>query len=225
MKHVVLVNPNTNERTTARMKQELQRSVGAAGNLTLQVHSVTARQGPLMIVDEPALVAAAKEVIALTLAIVGARPVDAVVVGAFGDPGVGDLREQLDIPILGIGEAAMAEAASLYGRFGIATTTPRLAASIDARVHELGHAGSYTGLRLTHGDPEVLVGDGLREQLLQACGRCIGQDGAQAVIIGGGPLGGAADDLLNEFDIPVINAVSAAGRQLLVELGATDPPQ
>jgi len=39
-------------------------------------------------------------------------------------------------------------------------------------------------------------------------------DGAQAVIIGGGPLGQAAVRLAQRFDVPIIAPISAAMRRL-----------
>ena len=53
-----------------------------------------------------------------------------------------------------------------------------------------------TGIRLTAGDPRELTPD------------------AQAVIIGGGPLGQAAIGWARRFDVPVIAPISAAVRQV-----------
>src|SRR5436309_5418860 len=44
---------------------------------------------------------------------------DAVIVAAFGDPGVPGVREVLDIPVVGITEAALASACLLGQRFSI----------------------------------------------------------------------------------------------------------
>lgn len=217
---VLLINPNSNQQTTREMAHALTQALEEQGAV-VSVRTATAARGPSMIVDDQALTAAAREVLPLTIDTVGTA--DAVVVAAFGDPGVEALRSRLRVPVLGIGEASMTEAASAGRSFGIATTTPGLAQSIDARVRQLGFQNQYTGLRLTVGDPTALQGDRLRQELRRACEVCIVQDGAQAVLIGGGPLGGAADQLSEAFNVPVINAVSATARRLLKLLAEQSP--
>ena len=88
---------------------------------------------------------------------------------------------------------------------------------IAARVRELGVADLYTGIRLTQGDPLTLVADppGLVEALAEAVRQSISCDGAQAVIIGGGPLGRAAIALASRFTTPIIAPIPAAVRRLL----------
>lgn len=217
---VLLINPNSNPQTTEEMAHALAQALEERG-VRVSVRTATAARAPQMLVNEQALSAAAREVVPLVMDALGTA--DAVIVAAFGDPGVEALRSRLRVPVLGIGEAAISEAASAGRRFGIATTTPGLAHAIDARVRQLGYQNQYSGLRLTAGDPTALQGDRLREELRRACELCIDQDGAQAVVIGGGPLGGAADQLREAFDVPVINAVSAAGRQVLQRLAEQAP--
>ena len=59
----------------------------------------------------------------------------------------------------------------------------------------------------------------LEDALAMATQECL-DDGAQAVIIGGGPLGQAAVSLARRFDMPLVAPISAAvrrlGRQLAV---------
>jgi Asp/Glu/hydantoin racemase len=119
--------------------------------------------------------------------------------------------------VVGIAEAAMLEASDKGRRFGVATTTPKLVASIDARAAELGLAQLYTGTRLTSEDPNKLVADPGRlvEALRQAVSACIALDKAEAVIIGGGPLGNAATALTPMFSIPVIAPIPAAVHRLI----------
>jgi len=45
--------------------------------------------------------------------------VDAAIVAAFGDPGLGGARELFDFPVVGMAEAAMLVACTLGRRFGI----------------------------------------------------------------------------------------------------------
>jgi Asp/Glu/hydantoin racemase len=120
-----------------------------------------------MIVTQPALAAAADEVVEIGRR--EAADVGGIIVGAFGDPGLAILRETVSIPVVGICEAAMREAAVGGRRFGVATVTPELAAAIEDRARALGLLPLYTGIRLTSGDPLILAADpkGLEQALAQ----------------------------------------------------------
>jgi allantoin racemase len=149
-----------------------------------------------------------------------ASTVGGIIIGAFGDPGLAALREQVNIPVVGIAEASMLEAAEGGRRFGVATTTPALVEVIAARARTLGLAELYCGIRLTPGEALALVADpaALIEALAEAVRQSIAQDGAEAVIIGGGPLGLAAIVLAPRFATPIIAPIPAAMQRLLAAM-------
>ncbi|MDV9192744.1 aspartate/glutamate racemase family protein, partial [Streptomyces sp. SR27] len=138
----------------------------------------------------------------------------ALLVGAFGDPGLAALRAATDVPVVGLGEAALKEAAADGTPFGIATTTPLLADAITAQVTALGLADRYTGLRLTTGTPEHLSAEPelLVARLEGAVRACVERDGARAVVIGGGPLGEAAEELRTRCAAGIVAPIPAACR-------------
>ncbi|MER6998170.1 aspartate/glutamate racemase family protein [Streptomyces sp. NPDC000410] len=221
---VALINPNTSQATTAMMTAIARRTLPPQDGY--QVRGITVVDGPSMLVDEEALRAAGPQVLdAARRALTGTEvePVAALVVSAFGDPGVEELRASTDVPVVGIAEAAMRQAGANGRRFGIATTTPGLAAAIDARAVQLGWSAQYTGIRLTPGDPRQLASSPelMRERLAEAVHACVQEDGAQAVIIGGGPLGEAAEALQGRFPVPVIGPIPAACQEVRQLL----PPQ
>lgn len=122
----------------------------------------------------------------------------------------------------------MIEASQGGQKFGVATSTPDLIEAIDQRAHDLGLGHLYTGVRCTEGDPVALASDTglLAEALAGAVRACIELDGAEAVIIGGGPLGQAADRLRQVFDTPVIGPIPAAVERLIGLIGqGTSVPQ
>lgn len=211
MHDILLINPNTSRQTT-RMMLDIARDC-LAGRLAIR--GLTLAHGVPMIVEEGDLRAAADAVGALDLP--GPGGVRGVIVGAFGDPGADALRHRLAVPVVGIGEAAMREAARDGRRFGIATTTPALASSIEANVRRYGLDAVFTGARFTRGNPRTLGQDpaALEAALATAVAACVETDGAQAVVIGGGPLGMAAQALSTRFAIPVIGPVPAACRAML----------
>ncbi|MFF7779780.1 aspartate/glutamate racemase family protein [Streptomyces tanashiensis] len=300
---MVLINPNSSTATTAMMTAIARRTLGPA----LPVRGVTVARGPRMLTDPEALRAAAPEVLAAGLRAMAGGDCAALLVAAFGDPGLTALRTATagagargasgvygasgasgapgipasgipasgfpapgfpasgfptpgfpapgipasgiptpgipasgiptpgiptsgfptpgiptpgipasGIPVVGIGEAALLEAAAGGTPFGIATTTPLLADAIHARVNALGLADRYTGLRLTAGAPERLSADPelLLDRLERAVRACAERDGARAVVIGGGPLGEAAEELHARCAVRVIAPIPAACRAI-----------
>jgi Asp/Glu/hydantoin racemase len=214
---ILLINPNTSRRTTLQMAEAAARELPRGVTL----RGVTATQGVPMIVTEQDLFSAAIEVVRLGRA--AAPEVDAIIIAAFGDPGAGTLRDAVRVPVIGIGEASMREAAADGRRFGVATTTPALAGAIETQIERLGLGPWFTGVRVPNADPLVLAADAARQEmeLARAAAACFEQDGAQAVIIGGGPLSATARTLRDRFGSRIVEPVPAAMRRALTLLGKT----
>ena len=213
---ILLINPNTSDATTAMMVAIAQEEAADR----VRIDGISAPFGAPLIVDEPALSIAAEAVGSLAGAI-RERAVDGVIVAAFGDPGLEGLREQVDRPVTGIAEASMAEAAcgaeGRPRRFSVVTTTPLLVRRIEQRAVQYGYRDRFAGVRLTPGDPVTLMADrtALTEALGAACREAVELDGAQALVIGGGPLALAARALKGRFLVPIIEPIPAAVRLAL----------
>jgi Asp/Glu/hydantoin racemase len=203
---LLLVNPNTNAGTTAVMTAIAQRA--APPGVTIE--GATAATGAPLILDPTMLATAAGAVQAL-LAGTDLAPFGGVIVAAFGDPGLEAIRAGAPVPVTGIAEAAMAEAAG-HGRFAVVTTTPLLAEAIGARAAAYGHAAAFAGTWLTDGDAGALMAEpaGLKAALEGAIRRALDESAADAVIIGGGPLAAAAAALRPRLAVPIIEPVPAA---------------
>ena len=203
---ILLINPNTSARTLDMMIAAAAPHVSSR----LSLRGVLAASGVPMIVDQAQLSAAATEVVRLGEA--EAPRVAAIVVAAFGDPGVASLRDLVSVPVIGIGEASIREAAAGGRRFGIATTTPALVGAIERLVEALDLHRSFTGVRIPAAHPLELAADAPRQEaaLAKAAEQCFEQDGADAVIIGGGPLSAAARALRDRFSAGLIEPVPAA---------------
>lgn len=215
-RNLLLINPNSSTATT-RMMVAIAQTVAGDG---LNVTGATATRAPPMIVLPAALAAAAAEVVEIALA--NQAGCDGMIVAAFGDPGLAGIRANTTTPAIGIAEAAMLEAANGGRRFGVATTTAALTAQIAARVHDLGLTAQYSGIRVTDGDPGLLTADPerLHAALAQAVQTSISRDGAEIVIIGGGPLAQAATVLQPMFSIPIVAPIPAAVRRLIRMIGS-----
>lgn len=206
---LLLINPNTNAATTEAMAA-IARETAPDG---VRIEALTAPYGVPLITEPGALAVAAEAVLSLADAI-AAEPPAGVIVSAFGDPGLEALRERLPCPVTGIAEASMQEAAAEGRPFAVVTTTPDLVSSITARAKAYGHEPLFRGVALTHGDVHALMSDPQRltEALEQACCHAIEAMGAQALVIGGGPLAQAAKALEGRLALPLIAPIPAAVR-------------
>lgn len=215
---LVLINPNTSTPVTAAMVEIAAEAAGRSAAVT----GITAPFGAPLITEPKALALAADAVAAIPReAFANAA---GVIVAAFGDPGVDALRARLNVPVVGIAEAAM-RAASAVGRFSVVTTTPLLAASIRLRAVSLGLDGRLASVRATRQDPVQLTADetALRAALLELIGVAIAEDGAEAIIIGGGPLAVAARALAAHSPVPLFEPVPIAVQAVMARLALRGP--
>ncbi len=201
-----LVNPNTSAEITTAMVRIAAETAGAWA----EVSGHTAGFGAALITQPTELAVAAEAVAALAPVLSGA---DAVIVAAFGDPGLDSLRATLNVPVTGIAEAGMAEAAEGGRRFAVVTTTPGLRdriAKVAAHHAHRNFAGTWT----TPGDPVTLTADpsALEAALASAVEQAVRDAGVEAVVIGGGPLAVAARALAATVTVPLIEPVPAAVR-------------
>ncbi|OHV80500.1 aspartate/glutamate racemase family protein [Rhizobium sp. LCM 4573] len=215
MSRILLINPNTNRETTDTMV-----AIAASAMPHHDFVGRTAPFGESMIVEPLALATGARAV----STILADEPVegavfDGAIIAAFGDPGLDEASRLAAIPVCGIGEASFHEAGAADRRFAVATTTPALERAIAERVEKAGLSSRFIGSFFTEGDPFAVIADParLKEQLALAVEEAIGA-GAEAVIIGGGPLAMAARDLEGHYRVPIIEPVPAAARRIAAML-------
>ena len=117
--NIVLINPNTTESMTMRMHEVVTPFLREQVRLT----PLTAAFGMASIegyFDEAFVVPPMVEVL---------KPIDGeidgVVVGCFDDTGVDALRAMLNVPVIGICQAAMLSASMVATGFSVVTTLPR----------------------------------------------------------------------------------------------------
>ncbi|MGS1096370.1 aspartate/glutamate racemase family protein (plasmid) [Aquamicrobium terrae] len=209
MKPLLLINPNTNFNTTTDMTMIARRASLPGQSL----EGVTVKRGAPLIHDEEMLSLGATAVLELVHAI-DVTQYSGLIIAAFGDPGLDELRQTISAPVTGIAEAGILEAARGERRFSIVTTTPRLVSAINIRVERYGCQRTFAGIRLTDGDVNDVMSDPVRLEraLAEACDRAIVEDGAEAIVIGGGPLAVHAEALQKCFSVNIIEPVPAAVR-------------
>ena len=218
---IPVVNPNTNESTTEML---VEVAACALSDMSTTVVGVTARAGPRMITDVPALARAAVHTVEAAMTGIALHDPVAVIVGAFGDPGVSELRAMTGIPVVGLGEAAVLAAGTDGRRFAIATTTGELAESLCSLVARVDPNADFAGVMLTSTGPLALARapEESVTQLAAAVDRAA-EAGAEAVIIGGGPLSAAARALSPRSDVIIIEPVPSAVQWVLEQAQDMSP--
>ena len=207
------------------MMAELARNYLTSAGLA--VEGLTVGHGPSMIVDPTTLEESAQHVAdAVRRRLAGPRtePVVAVIIAAIGDPGREQLAAELDVPVVGIGQASILMAANGGRRFGMATSTPLLVDSLTCLVEEHGRSERFTGVRLTASDPVVLAASAEQQylELATAVRACVEQDGAETVIIAGGPLSQTARRLAALDLVQIVEPVPSASKLVIDALGGSD---
>lgn len=224
---VLLMNPNSNTATTEAMvriaRHEFHHVVPpVVPHVLQQVHGWTAPSGPSLLTSEAALDAAAVWVAQAEIP----ADISGVIVSAFGDPGRAQLAARLSVPVVGIGHAAAIAAAKGGRRFAVVTHTPGLVRAIDALMRAStprSPPSQYLGTFLTEGDPlapwvglgaDPVALDAALETALEAAILRAYAAGAEAVILGGGPLAEAAERLRARVPCPLIAPIPEAAHRL-----------
>ncbi len=205
---LLLANPNTSQSITDRLAA-VARSVAAPGTV---IQAVTAAVGPPYIATRAEAVLGASAM--LELCAIHAEAADGVIVGAFGDPGLGAARELLDVPVVGMAEAAMLTACMLGRRFAIVTFATALEPWYQECVDGHGLAGRSAGVFcLDEPFQDVAsVAEEKSDRLVALCGRAVAA-GADCCILGGAPLAGLAVQVAPRVPVPLVDAVAAAVKQ------------
>lgn len=211
MMRIALINPNTDEAATHRMV-EIARAAAPAGVAFI---GMTAARGAPLITNGAQLADARAAVLAMIPDLRTA--VDGVIVAAFADPGLPELRAAVPAPVVGIGETSLLEAARAGRRFCVVTTTLDLAPAIARAVAVLDLSQQFGGVILTQGDAIAVTGspDLLLSALEDAIERAVIERGVSAVVIGGGPLAAAARILADRMPVTVVEPVPLAARRVV----------
>lgn len=215
-RRILLVNPNVTEAITATMLAEARRTASVG----TEIVPATARFGTQYIENRVEAAIAGHAV--LEALAEHAPGCDAAIVAAFGDPGVHAAKEMLEIPVLGIAEAAFLTAWTLGRRYAIVCLSPRLGVWYRECAEEHGLAGRLVAVRPLDVPPSDITAakEQTGRRLVDACHEVIERHGAEVVIMGGGPIAGLARTVANEIPVPVLDGVTCAVRmaEALVDL-------
>ncbi len=205
---LLVINPNISTSVTALIEAEARRSASATTALTMQ----TAPFGVAYI--ETRFEALIGAYATAQVAAEHAPGHDAVIVAAFGDPGLAGLREVLPMPVLGLTESALASACLLGQRFSIVAISQRISAWYREVVDANGLIGRLASIRALD-QPLAGIGSVQNDHgaaLKALCERAVAEDGADVIVLAGAPLAGLARSLRGQLPVPVVDGVSSAVR-------------
>jgi Asp/Glu/hydantoin racemase len=205
---LLLINPNISDSVSDLIRAEAQRSASPG----TQVEVRTAAFGVAYI--ETRFESMIGAYATAQLAAEHAADFDAVVVAAFGDPGLSALREVMPVPVTGLTEAALASAHLLGHRISIIAISQRIQAWYREVVESYGFGARLASIRAL--DRPLSTIGGVQDEHAQAlqslAERAVAEDGAEVIILAGAPLAGLARSLHGQLPVPVVDGVSSAVR-------------
>ncbi|AHB06824.1 aspartate/glutamate racemase family protein [Pandoraea pnomenusa] len=205
---LLVVNPNISTSVTALIEAEARRAASPDTALSF----ATAAFGVAYI--ETRFEALVGGYATACAAAEHAGTFDGLVVAAFGDPGLGGLKELFDVPVIGMTEAALASACLLGARFSIIAISHRIQAWYRECVEANGLASRLASIRsLTSPLRDIAtVQEDHAERLIALTRQAVDEDGADVIVVAGAPLAGLARTLRNRIPVPVVDGVSSAVR-------------
>ncbi|MBT2303861.1 aspartate/glutamate racemase family protein [Variovorax paradoxus] len=215
---LLLINPNISDSVSELIRSEAQRSASPG----TEIEVLTAPFGVAYI--ETRFESLLGAYATAQLAAEHHRRFDAIVVAAFGDPGLTALREALPMPVTGLTEAALASAHLLGQRFSIIAISQRIQAWYREVVDSYGFGSRLASIRALD-RPLASIGavqDEHAQALKVLAERAVDEDGADVIVLAGAPLAGLARSLKGQLPAPVVDGVSSAVRhaETLVALQA-----
>ncbi|MFE1646350.1 aspartate/glutamate racemase family protein [Microbacterium sp. P01] len=205
---ITLINPNTSRAMTAKIAAAAREVAGPG----IEIVAVCPDEGPSAIESHFDEVFAAVAVVALIDKDLRDGGSDAYVVACFGDPGLDAARELVDVPVIGIAEAAM-HVASISGRsFAVVTTLSRTLGRAKDLVARYGMAEacvSMTGSGIPVLDLED-TGSAAYETIAGLCAEAVADRGADVIVLGCAGMADLCTTLTARVGVPVVDGVAAA---------------
>lgn len=199
---ILVINPNRSEAITQKMREAL----ADFAPLGAEVEVIRDEHGPDGIQCQADIDMAATRMVGL----MRNHEADAYVIGCFSDPGLGQAREEMTQPILGIGESSFSLAASLAPTFGILAV---VAASVPRHmryVRQLGYADRVVGDRPIGVPVTRLYENDILDPIVDAATKLRDIDGAGALVLGCSGLGIIRRRLEDAVGLPVVDPTQAA---------------
>lgn len=203
---ITLINPNTSRAMTAKIADAAREVAG----LGVEINAVCPFIGPDAIeshVDEAFAAVAVVELVEQDQRKGGS---DAYIVACFGDPGLDAARELVDVPVIGIAEAAM-HVATLSGRsFAVVTTLTRTLGRARDLVTRYGMTQacvSLAGSGISVLDLEETTSESF-DKIAALCVEAVAME-ADVIVLGCAGMADLCQTLSDRVGVPVVDGVAA----------------
>jgi allantoin racemase len=218
-KRILIINPNTAKDTAEKMEAECRKI--ASPNTDVHATHIKARPGFSSYKVFSYVDLSICTVETIKVAWKKRNEYDGMIVAGFSDVGVDAMKEILDIPVLGIAETSYHIASLLGHRFTVLTGTSKWTPPKQDYVRALGIESKAASFRAYSEWNENDSFDALKARLIAVARTAMQEDGAEVVILGGGPLVGYGKLIEGELGIPVIDPTLATFKfmESLIELG------
>lgn len=204
---ILIINPNT----TQSMTQKIQIAATAAAPYGIDVIARSPSQGPASIQGEedglaalPGLIEEAKKG--------ETEGFDAAIIACFDDTGLSELRTLVNMPVIGIGEAAFHAAMMLGTPFSVVTTLAISIPIIEQNLRDYGLDSMCLNVRAS--DVPVLdlenPDSDAQQKISLEISKALKEDKAQAIILGCAGMADLSKQLSIKHKVPVIDGVSVA---------------
>ncbi len=207
---ILLINPNTTQPMTNAVVAASRRFVAS----DVEIIGATSDYGPPSIEGYYDEVFSIPPMLQKIGEVVGAqeRQIDGVVIACFDDTGVDAARAMLDVPVVGICQAAMQTASLLSNRFSIITTLGRSVPALQHLVAKYGYSGICGNVRASEIpvlelDQPGSNAEGIIKNQIELA---LDEDNAEAIVLGCAGMVDLTERLSDAYGIPVIEGVVPA---------------
>ncbi|WP_447928723.1 aspartate/glutamate racemase family protein [Vreelandella sp. EE27] len=210
MTQLLLVNGNTSETVTQKLLAEAKRHAGDNVHIT----SVTARFGADLVSDRASALIAGHAVLDAVAHYEGSY--DGVLVAISLDTALEALRELLNVPVVGMTEAACWQACLVGSRFGVIMSGRHTLPLYRERILSYGLSERLAGMRAIEASIQThhaAPGDS-EEAVLAAIMDLVVNEGSEAIVLAGASMTGLKHRLQPRVSVPLLDGI-ACGITLL----------
>lgn len=202
---LLLLNPNTTPAITAQVAN----SARAHAQPGTEIIEATGEFGAAVIGTRTENAIAAHA--ALQAAVSQPQPYDALVLAVSLDTALDALREVLDVPVVGLTEAALITATLVARRAALLTLGPRMVPLYAELIAHHGFANRVSIVEALELSPQDFLSKPLdaRRVLREHCDH-LARQGAEAVVLSGAVFAGHAEAIQPTVPVPLIEGTPAA---------------
>ena len=204
-RRLLLINPNTSASITQMLAEQARR---VAGNRA-EIHALGAAYGAPALQSGADLEIASRAVLDIIETTSG---FDAIIIGAFGDPGLDAAQKHSKTRVYGMGRSGLMSAARNGRRFAIVTLGEELRPLIEQAVAAHNLTDQLVTLRFIDASIHDLANHpaAYLDMAINTARSSVETHNAEAVLFGGAPFAGMIDDIASRVNFPVVDGLKAA---------------